>query len=149
MSLSLTAEGQRLVMGASFTPYDSVRDLVEALSALLAGAGEVNVRWNCEPEEFDFKMVAAGDGVQFKVVRYPNHRRLRGSSRTVFSLGGSKLEICLPFWRALRDLRRRIAEDEFDKNWRRPFPDSEMQQLTRLVRSEKRELKSRASGQTK
>jgi hypothetical protein len=141
MSMSLKAGEESFVMGASYRPYDSLRDLIEALSALLRGSKDLNVRWNCEPEEFDFRAVAHGGEVEFSVIRYSDHRRRSSTSRVVFSLRSSKLDLCLPFWKALRDLRRRILTDEFESNWRRKFPHRELQQLTKLVRSLKREIK--------
>ncbi|MGB7923222.1 MAG: hypothetical protein WCF57_08260 [Pyrinomonadaceae bacterium] len=141
MSLSLKAGEESLVMAASYAPYDSLRDLIEGLSALLNGSEAVTVKWNCEPEEFDFKLTAQGgvNGVEFKAIRYANHRRRQRDSRLVFSLRGSKLDVCLPFWTALRDLQRRISTDVFASNWKREFPQRELQQLTRLIRSRKRQ----------
>lgn len=138
MSLSLKAGEESLVMAASYAPYDSLRDLIESLSALLTGSEGMTVRWNCEPEEFDFRMTArgAGEGVEFEVIRYANHRRKQADRRIVFALQGSKLEICLPFWRTLRDLQRRVSTDVFESNWKREFPQRELQQLTRLIREQ-------------
>jgi hypothetical protein len=142
MSMSLKAGEEGFVMASSYQPYDSLRDLVEGLCALLKGSTDINIRWNCEPEEFDFRMRAhERDEVQCEVIRYPNHRRQPHASQIVFSLRSSKLDICLPFWRALRDLRRRISTDEFESNWRREFPHHELQQLTKLIRSVKRRVK--------
>jgi hypothetical protein len=143
MSLSLKAGEQSFLMAASFAPYDSLRDLIEALSALLTDSRDASVRWNCEPEEFDFRMTARGsdDLIELKVLRYAGHRRRQSQDedrQVVFSFRGSKIDICLPFWRALRDLRRRISTDEFESNWRREFPHGELRQLTALVRTYKR-----------
>lgn len=137
MSLSLKAGEENFLMAASYAPYDSLRDLIEGLSALLTGSEGMTVRWNCEPEEFDFRMTVNDDGdrVAFKVIRYAGHRRRQeGDGQTVFSLHGSKIEVCQPFWRALRDLQRRASTDVFESNWKRKFPRRELQQLTRLIR---------------
>ena len=129
-------------MAASYQPYDSLRDLIESLSALLSGSQQdVTVKWNCEPEEFDFRMKAEDDRVELLVVRYPNHRRSRGSGRVVFSYRGSKWDVCLPFWKELRDLRIRASTDVFESNWRRKFPQHELQQFTTLIRSLRREAR--------
>jgi hypothetical protein len=143
MSLSLKAGEESLRMAASYAPYDSLRDLIEGLSALLTGSEAMTVRWNCEPEEFDFKVTSRGgvDRIEFEAVRYANHRRKQADSRIVFAFRGSKMDISLPFWRALRDLQRRISTDVFESNWKREFPQRELQQLTRLIRSLKREAR--------
>jgi hypothetical protein len=144
MSLSLNAGEESFVAAAASAPYDSLRELIEGLTALLNGGDGFTVKWNCEPDEFDFRVALKDERVAFKIVHYTDHRRSAKASRTLFSLQCSKLEFCLPFWRALRDLRRYIAIDEFDRNWRRPFPQSEMQQLNEALRSFKRQVKAEA-----
>lgn len=145
MSLSLKTGEQEFVNAVSSAPYDSLRELIEALISLLAAGRGFKVKWNCEPDELDFEAVAEPDErVSFKVIHYTDHRRLAETGRVLLTHTGSRLEICQSFWRALRDLRRHVATDEFDRNWRRPFPQAEMQQLTEALRSFKRETKARS-----
>lgn len=147
MSLSLEAGAESFITAVAYAPYDSLRELIEGLTALLGDGGKnVLVSWNCEPDEIDFELSASGaalDSVSFKVIHYPDHHRLARAARTLFSLRVSKLELCLAFWRALRDLHRHITTDEFDRNWRRPFPESEMRQLTEALRAFKRDAKAK------
>ena len=144
MSLSLNVGEQEFVTAVSSEPYDSLRELIEGLTSLLTTRHGFKVKWNCEPDELDFEAeVQAEERVSFKVMHYTNHRRQPETGRMLFSLTGSRQEICDGFWRALRDLRRHVATDEFDRNWRRPFPQTEMQQLTEALRSFKREAKAR------
>jgi hypothetical protein len=138
MSLSLESGDQRFIRVISWTPYDSVKELIEALLLLLKEEGERIVRWNSEPEEFDFRLKREEDSVSLEIVRYQDHRRLDSTSQVLFSVESSNVDICIPFWKALRDLRRRIARDEFDKNWRRPFPYQELNQLTKSIKAERR-----------
>lgn len=140
MSLRLSAGRESFVTVVSCTPYDSLRDLIDALCSVLEGDYETIVKWNSEPEEFDFKLAARGDSVQFDIIRYPDHRRSQKLSSNVFSFRGSKLETCWPFWKELRGLHRRTMQDEFDRQWRREFPGEEMQELTKRIRSLKHEI---------
>jgi hypothetical protein len=48
----------------------------------------------------------------------------------LFEIQGTFAEICLPFWRALRNLQTRFSGDEFQLRWRHPFPGSGMQKLS-------------------
>jgi hypothetical protein len=144
MSLRLSSGKESFVAVVSHAPYDSLRDLIEALSNMLAEDGEVIVKWNSEPEEYDFKLAARADSVKLDIIRYPDHRRLAAETSTVFSFLGSKLDACLSFWKELRGLHRRIAQDEFDRQWRREFPEREMQELTKKIRSLKREVESKS-----
>lgn len=151
MSVRLRAGDQQLVLGVSHAPYDSLHDLIVGLTALLAGGESFVVRWNCEPEEYDLHVAAlsdrsdetdgadGSDEIELHVARYPDHHRRRTARQTVFSHRAPKMEIGHAFWKELRELHRRSDEDVFDKNWRRPFPQHEMQEFTRLVRSLKRD----------
>ena len=144
MSLRLSSGRESFVAVVSHAPYDSLRDLIEALSGVLAGDCETIVKWNSEPEEYDFKLTARGDFVQLDIIHYPDHRRLAAASSAVFSFRGTKPDACLPFWKELRGLHRRIIQDEFERQWRREFPEREMQELTKRIRSLKREVESNA-----
>ncbi len=139
MSLRLRAGEQSLVMGASCAPDDSLLDLIRGLSAVLEGSRHVQVRWNCEPEQFDFDIAADGPVTRLTVTHYPDHRREAESGRFVFSLPASRLDLCLPFWKELRGLERRAETDVFAENWRHPFPHREMQEFTKLIRKLRRE----------
>jgi hypothetical protein len=139
MAMSLQAGDQALAMSVSHQPADSLRDLIEMLSIVLAGGVGKVVRWNCAPDEYDFIFTNVGDKVQIIVAHYPDHRRKKSDAQIVFSLQDSALHVCLPFWTALRDLRRRVVVNEFARHWRREFPNDAMQRLTKTIKAAKRE----------
>ncbi|MGI8566776.1 MAG: hypothetical protein ACR2LZ_09885, partial [Pyrinomonadaceae bacterium] len=141
MSLRLRAGEQSLVMGVSCSPEDSLLDLIKGLTDVLEGNQHVKVRWNCEPEQFDFDIATEGDMAQLVVTRYPDHRRDSRAGQAVFSLHIPTSDVCLPFWKELRGLERRAETDVFAQNWRRPFPRREMQEFTRLIRKLRREMR--------
>ena len=141
MSLRLRAGEQSLVMGVSCSPEDSLLDLIKGLTDVLEGNQHVKVRWNCEPEQFDFDIATEGDMAQLIVTRYPDHRRDSHVGESIFSLHTTKSDLCLPFWKELRGLERRAETDVFAQNWRRPFPRREMQEFTRLIRKLRREMR--------
>jgi hypothetical protein len=145
MSFSLKAGKQDFTVVVSHVPYDSLRELMKSLTALLEREGEAIVKWNGEPVEYDFNFVLRHGAVELKILRYTDHRRRKNTSRLVFSFEASALEVCTAFWRELRDLQTRLERDEFEKNWRREFPRSELQQLTKALRSAKRERRLKAS----
>ena len=110
MSMSLEADGRKFVTAVAHKPYDSLRELIEVLIALLeGGARSAVVRWNREPEEFDFVFEARGAEVTISVARYPDHRR--HAREVVFQTRQRKSDVCRAFWRELRQLRRRTATD--------------------------------------
>ena len=136
MSLRLGAGAHEFVTAVSHKPYDSLRELIGALVALLEGREGARVRWNCEPDEFDFEFVAKGEEATVSVAHYPDHRRL--TREVVFTTRQTKSDLYRAFWRELRQLRRRTATDEFEQNWRRAFPEDELGRFTKTFRAHRR-----------
>ena len=134
MSLRLRDGDKDFVTVVSHTPYDSLRDLIEALSCVMNGDCAVTVKWNSEPDEYDFSFDARGRNVRLDVIHYPDHRRTIDESSVLFSFNGSKLDLCKSFLKELEDLRSRTEQDEFDRQWRREFPEAAMQELRKRLR---------------
>jgi hypothetical protein len=132
MSMRLRAgTGREFVAVMSHQPYDSLRELIDALTALLGGARAASVRWNAEPEEYDFELKAEGEGdLSLRVVHHRGHRREPSRARAVFACRASRVEMCLPFWRELSEMSARSETDVFEQNWRRKFPRRELRRLT-------------------
>lgn len=148
MSLRLRNGNEDFVTVVSHTPYNSLRDLIEALTSVMDGDCALTVKWNSEPDEYDFKFDARGRDARLAVIHYPDHRRTIDDESVVFSFNGSKLELCRSFWKELEDLRSRTEQDEFDRQWRREFPEREMQELTKRIRALNREAENRSSDNT-
>ena len=113
-------------------PYASLEELMRALTAILKGQPKAAVRWNEEPEEFDFVFRRNDGGAEIEVIRYPSHKRLAGE--TVFRATGTVSEICSPFWETLSQIKQDLATDEFARNWRREFPAKEFAALERAIK---------------
>ena len=144
MSFELRAGEQSLIDAASSAPYDSLRDLIGALSMLLAGDVNLTVKWAYEPDEADFNFRAGGERAELEVKWYKNRLRLEGTGERVFFFQGLRLELCQPFWEALRDIQSDTEVDEFARNWRREFPAAEMERLTADIEAYQRKQARRA-----
>ena len=148
MSLRLRSGGREFVAVVAHAPYDSLRELIEALVALLGGARAATVRWNAEPDEYDFELKAEGkDELGLRVVHYEGHRREPSRVSTVFACRAPRAEICSPFWRELSEMRARSETDVFEQNWRRKFPSSGLRRLTDAFEKHAPEALTRARGQ--
>jgi hypothetical protein len=111
--------------------YNSFFPLVEALYRLKNAPGEGTVVWQCEPSEYEFQFSRQNLTISLQVLLFPD------SSRSIFdkqepklSITGSYNEVCLPFWRALRQLQGRYSDDEWEVRWQSPFPRRELDLLT-------------------
>jgi len=133
MSLRLRDGARAFVAVMSHAPADSLAELMHGLTVLLSGDADVTVKWNAEPEEYDFDFKSRGESVELRVVHFPGHQRAKNSERVVFAFDGSVRELCLSFWRELRELRERRVADVFEQNWRRAFPERELRELTDAV----------------
>ena len=139
MSLRLKTAGRNFVTVVAHEPYDSLRDLIAALASVLDGDCEPTIRWNSEPDEYDFRFSSRGDHLLLEVIHYPDHRKLPETAAAVFSFDGPKRDACRAFLEELRDLQSRTARDEFDRQWRRTFPERELEELTKRMGTLERE----------
>ncbi|MBV9210775.1 MAG: hypothetical protein JOZ52_09115 [Acidobacteria bacterium] len=143
MSIGLKTDEQSFVTAVSHEPRDSVRDLIKALLALLDGEERALVKWNQEPEEYDFELARSGAEAQLKIIRYPDHHRTEGAGEKVFAHTDSLENVCLSFREALDRLHQDRSTDEYTKNWRREFPEAEFQQLKQRFEGRKLATDSR------
>jgi hypothetical protein len=140
MSFELRAGERSLAETVSYTPYDSLVDLIDALVKLLKDDTELTVTWAHNPDELDFNFSARGDEAKLEVERYRDSLRTGVTGERAFTYAGSRLDVCHPFWKALRDLQADIEVDEFARNWRREFPAREVLRLTAEIEAEKQKL---------
>jgi hypothetical protein len=138
MSFELRAGERSLIEAVSSVPYDPLRDLICALSRLLLEETELTVKWAYEPDEADFNFKARGRRAELEVKWYKNHLRLEGTGERVFFYEGSRLDLCHPFWKALRDIQNDMEVDDFTRNWGSEFPESEMKRLSEDIKAYKR-----------
>lgn len=145
MSFELRAGEQSVAEAVSYTPYDSLVDLIDALCNILAGEdAQARVRWAHNPDEMDFVFGAGGDEARLEVDWYRDSLREGATGERVFAYAGSRLDVCYPFWKALSDLQADIEVDEFTRNWRREFPAREMLRLTESIEAERQKQSRRA-----
>ena len=130
IEVTLRHGAETVHIGATYI-CNSFHALAEALIRLRNSAGEAIVVWQCEPSEYEFRFSDQAGAVSLQVLLFP------GQERSVFDELNSKLtvtgsyeEVCLPFWRALRQLQGRFSEEEWQARWHGPFPSRELDLLT-------------------
>jgi hypothetical protein len=100
--------------------------LLEILTNLLepdSPSGEQILKWNRDPEEFDFRFLKSdGEGVLFEVYQYPTDERELAERALVFAHFGNVHEVCAAFAETFQQLYEDRETDEFEFNWRQPFP---------------------------
>lgn len=121
---------ETVYIGASYI-YNSFHALVEALIRLKNSADEAVVVWQCEPSEYEFRFNSLDTAVSLQVLLFPEPgRSVFDEPDPKLTITGSYEEVCLPFWRALRQLQGRFSEEEWQTRWHGPFPSRELDLLT-------------------
>lgn len=111
----------------------ALSQLLRILTALLDPASrksEYVLQWNREPEEFDFRFLRGeGGSLLFEVYQYPTEQREMSERELVFSHRGTVHEVCRAFAATFEQLYRDRNTDEFEFNWRQPFPVREFEEF--------------------
>ena len=132
VTLTIRWEDEAVIFRASYI-YNSFHLLVDALIKLRLGEGKAVAQWNCEPIEYELSFKREGDIVNLDVLCFPDRNRSVFQQNIVLSITGSYEEICLPFWRALRNLQGRYPEAEIEEKWQGSFPSPDMKKLTAIL----------------
>jgi hypothetical protein len=106
----------------------ALAEILKGLAALLEpelAKHEFVIAWSRNPEAFDLSFRRDDDKISFRVVEYPTGNRLESESETVFAHEGEVGEFCRAFYHTFEQLYRDRDTDEFEFNWRQPFPFEE------------------------
>jgi len=123
------ARGEFSTTTAHAPHHLALPQLLKILSELTeessAGA-EYILPWNRDPEEFDFRFLRSkGESVIFEVYQYPTNERELSERELVFAHLGLVQELCEAFAETFDQLYADRETDEFEFNWRQPFPQKE------------------------
>ena len=117
---------------------DALPELLRMLAALMdrdSPQNEFILKWNRDPEEFDLRFLRNGGSVLFEVYQYPTVEREPAGRELVFSHLGSVNELCRAFAATFEQLYADRDTDEFEFNWRQPFPRIEFEALKSKIDS--------------
>jgi hypothetical protein len=120
------------------TPHEAaLPELLRILTALLdpdSPQDEYILKWNRDPEEFDFKFLRSeGGGLLFEVYQYPSEEREPAARELVFAHFGSVADVARAFAKTFEQLYEDRETDEFEFNWRQPFPVREFEEFRRRL----------------
>lgn len=115
---------------------DLMRILTEIGGASTGREGAPNeyvLKWNRDPEEFDFRFVRSGDAVTIEIYQYPTEDRDATERELVYSHTGTVVETLAAFAVTFEQLYEDRDTDEFEFNWRQPFPYDEFSKFKDIV----------------
>lgn len=117
----------------------ALAELLQILSDLLdenAAQNEYVLEWNRNPEEFDFRFLKSGDNLTIEIYQYPSETRDGG--KKVFAHTGNVAAICAAFAETFEQLYRDRDTDDFEFNWRQPFPFEEFSKFKSKLEAERK-----------
>ena len=103
----------------------ALAELLQILSDLLEEnpvGNEYLLHWNRNPEEFDFRFAREGDNLLLEIYQYPTEERETAEREEVFAHKGKTKDVCAAFYQTFAQLYEDRHTDEFEFNWRQPFP---------------------------
>ena len=116
-------------------------ELLQILSELLdensAGDREYVLHWNRNPEEFDFRFVKTGENLLLEIYQFPTEVRASENRALVYSHQGNIKDVCASFYETFAQLYEDRETDEFEFNWRQPFPFEEFEKFKSKLKSER------------
>lgn len=91
------------------------------------------LKWNRDPEEFDFSFFRDGRDVLLEIYQYPTDERESTERELVFAHSGDVGDVCKSFAATFEQLYADRETDEFEFNWRQPFPFTEYENFRTAV----------------
>ena len=95
--------------------------------------GKYLLKWNRDPEAFDFSFFRDGRSVLLEIYQYPTEERDGAERELVFAHTGDVGEICDAFAATFEQLYADRETDEFEFNWRQPFPFAEYEEFRKQI----------------
>ena len=110
----------------------ALAELLQILTLLLdpnAVGNEYILKWNRDPEAFDFCFIRSGPAAKLEIYQYATDERDPSTRELVFSHVGEVSEVCHAFAATFDQLHADRETDEFEFNWRQPFPLRQYQEF--------------------
>jgi len=121
----------------AYAPHQfALPEFMETVAGLMAGSaekGEYILKWNRDPEEYDFRFVRDGDRVLIQIFEYPTDERIAEDRQLVFEHQGTVTNVYKAFRATFDQLYADRVTDEFEFNWRQPFPYKEYEIFSKAL----------------
>ncbi len=112
-------------------------ELMRILTALTDASSPQNeylLKWNRDPEEVDFRFVRENGALLLEIYQYPTDERHSAERELVFSHDSTIDEVVAAFAETFDQLYEDRDTDEFEFNWRQPFPFGEYEEFKAVVK---------------
>jgi len=111
-------------------------ELMQILTQLadpVSPENEYTLKWNRDPEEFDFRFQRNGEKLLVEIYQFPTDERDACERELVFSHEGTVGVVVGAFAETFGQLYEDRDTDEFEFNWRQPFPLDDYRRFEAVV----------------
>ncbi len=111
-------------------------ELMNILTALAdpnTAQNDFMLKWNRDPEEFDFRFLREGEDMLIEIYQYPTDERDTNERELVYSHRGTVTDVLRAFGGTFDQLYEDRETDEFEFNWRQPFPYKEFDDFKKTI----------------
>ena len=137
MSIGFTDGEREFHTTTAHAPYETaLPDLMRILTALAdhtSERGDYVLPWNRDPEAFDFRFARDGDSMLIEIYQYPTEEREEAERELVYAYAGPVSDVISAFGITFDQLYADRETDEFEFNWRQPFPHREFEEFKSTV----------------
>ena len=137
MSIGLSDGVNEFHTTTAHAPHETaLPELMQILTKLADPSSEQNeytLKWNRDPEEFDLRFLRNGEKLLLEIYQYPTDERNAGERELVFSHEGSVGATYAAFAKTFEQLYADRDTDEFEFNWRQPFPWAEYEEFRKKI----------------
>lgn len=123
----------------AYTPHSrALPEILRSLSSLIDARDHemFEIEWSRNPEAYSLFFRRAEEVVFFQVVEYPTGNRLENEGEIVFTHHGNVRDFCGAFYQTFAQLYEDRETDEFEFNWRQPFPFEEFAEFGSKLKSD-------------
>ncbi len=103
--------------------------ILTALRDIREPQAKYTLKWNRDPEAFDLCFFRDDENVLFEIYQYPSEDRDETERELAFAHTGNVAGICAAFAATFEQLYIDRETDEFEFNWRQPFPYKEFEEF--------------------
>lgn len=137
MSIGFEGGGQEFHTTTAHAPHEfALPELLRILTKLQNAASSQNehlLKWNRDPEAYDLRFLRKDGSVTLEIYQYPTDERDQQQKELVFEYSGDVHAFCRSFAATFEQLYQDRDTDEFEFNWRQPFPMREFEEFKKSV----------------
>lgn len=137
MSIGLKSRSGEFRTTTAYAPHtNALGELMDALAAMAASQqGEFShtLKWNRDPEEYDFVLRRENGGATVEIYEYPTGERDPAMRELVFRHSGDVQSTAGAFYETFRQLYEERGVDDFKENWHQEFPLESYENLRRSL----------------